>query len=138
MQDQLRKLIAENSAQLAAINKSQAVLEISLEGTILSANENFQRVVGYSADELKGRDQTLLVDSNVKNSDDYRRGWDKLRRGEADQGRYAAPRQGQQAAVARWQLQPDRRRRWQAVQDRDVCDGRDRAGRPHPCDGTRP
>ncbi len=48
----------------------------------------------------------------------------------------SASAKGNKAAVARRQLQPDRRRRRQAVQDRDVRHGRDRAGRPDPRDGT--
>jgi methyl-accepting chemotaxis protein len=88
MQDQLRKLIAENESQLTAINKSQAVIEMQLDGTILSANENFLRTTGYSLDELKGRHHSMLVDPALRNSDEYRRHWDKLRRGEADAGRY--------------------------------------------------
>jgi len=63
MQDQLRKLIAENQSQLNAINKSQAVVEFQLDGTIISANENFQRATGYTTDELKGRHHSMMVDA---------------------------------------------------------------------------
>ena len=88
MQDQLRKLLAENQGQLTAINKSQAVIEMQLDGTIVNANENFLRTVGYSLEEIKGRHHSMLVDAAHRNCDDYRRLWDNLRRGEADSGRY--------------------------------------------------
>ena len=88
MQDQLRKLMAENQAQLSAINKSQAVIEMQLDGTIITANENFQRVSGYTLDELKGRHHSMMVDAGYRNSDDYRRLWDGLRNGQANNGRY--------------------------------------------------
>ena len=88
MQDKLRTLIAENQGQLNAVNKTQAVIEMQMDGTILSANENFLRTVGYSLDEIKGRNHSMLVDAAQRNSDEYRRHWDKLRRGESDSGRY--------------------------------------------------
>ena len=88
MQDQLRKLMAENQAQLSAINKSQAVIEMQLDGTIITANENFQRATGYTLDELKGRHHSVLVDAGYRNSDEYRRLWEGLRNGQANSGRY--------------------------------------------------
>jgi methyl-accepting chemotaxis protein len=97
MQDQLRKLIAENQGQLAAINKAQAVIEFDLDGTIRSANDNFLRAVGYSADEIKGRHHSIFVDANTRNSDEYRRFWEKLRRGEYDSGRYLRVAKGDRA-----------------------------------------
>ena len=88
MQDQLRKLIAENQSQLAAINRSQAVVEFQMDGTILSANENFQRASGYTPDELKGRHHSVMVDPAFRNSDEYRRLWDGLRNNQASNGRF--------------------------------------------------
>jgi methyl-accepting chemotaxis protein len=88
MQDQLRKLIAENQSQLNAINKAQAVIEFELDGTIISANENFQRISGYSQDELKGRHHSMMVDPAYRNSDEYRRLWDGLRNNQASNGRF--------------------------------------------------
>ncbi len=101
MQDQLRKLIAENQSQLNAINKAQAVIEFQLDGTIISANENFQRVSGYTLDELKGRHHSMMVDAAARNSDEYRRlvGWPAQQPGH--QRPLRAPREGQSSAVAR-------------------------------------
>ena len=94
MQDQLRKLMAENQAQLSAINKSQAVIEMQLDGTIITANENFQRASGYTLDELKGRHHSVLVDAGYRNSDEYRRVWEGLRNGQAHSGRYQSLAKG--------------------------------------------
>jgi methyl-accepting chemotaxis protein len=88
MQDHLRKLIAENQSQLAAINKSQAVIEFQLDGTIISVNENFTRATGYTAEELKGRHHSMLVDPAYRNSEEYRRLWDNLRNNQASNGRF--------------------------------------------------
>jgi methyl-accepting chemotaxis protein len=88
MQEKVRKLIAESQGQLDAINKAQAVIEFDLDGVILTANDNFLRAVGYSLDEIKGRHHSLFVDAQHRDSDDYQRFWDKLRRGELDSARY--------------------------------------------------
>ncbi|MBV8059982.1 MAG: PAS domain S-box protein, partial [Alphaproteobacteria bacterium] len=69
--------------QIEAINKSQAVIEFLLDGTILSANSNFLAAMGYSLDEVKGRHHSMFVDTAYKNSPEYRQFWESLARGEA-------------------------------------------------------
>ena len=80
--------IANSEAQIAAIRKSQAVIEFDLDGTILDANDNFLRAVGYRLDEIKGRHHRLFVASEQHGSEDYKRFWSKLARGEYDEGQY--------------------------------------------------
>ena len=41
--------------QIAALHRSQAVIAFALDGTILSANQNFLDAVGYRLDEIVGR-----------------------------------------------------------------------------------
>ena len=41
---------ANFSGQIEAINKAQAVIEFNMDGTIITANENFLATVGYSLD----------------------------------------------------------------------------------------
>ena len=48
-------------AQAAAIDKSQAVIEFKLDGTILSWNAGAQRLFGYTAGEAVGRSITLII-----------------------------------------------------------------------------
>lgn len=74
--------------QLAAINRVQAVIEFSLDGTILAANQNFLDVMGYSLDEIKGRHHSIFVDSTYRSSQEYRLFWDRLARGEFEAGQY--------------------------------------------------
>lgn len=88
LQQQLRNLIAENQGQLEAISKVQAVTEFDLDGTVRFANERFLQSSGYSLQEIKGRDHGMFVDASERSSEAYRRLWEKLRRGEYDQGRY--------------------------------------------------
>ncbi len=73
---------ADHEGQLAAINKSQAVITFSLDGRIIEANENFCAALGYSREELVGQPHSMLVDAEYRKSADYRRFWEKLGRGE--------------------------------------------------------
>ncbi len=79
---------ADSQGQLSAISKSQAVIEFSLDGTILNANENFLRTLGYTLDEIKGRHHSLFVDDQYRNSPEYSAFWARLNRGEFDAGEY--------------------------------------------------
>jgi methyl-accepting chemotaxis protein len=71
-----------------AINRSQAVIEFTLEGTIVHANENFLNAVGYSLDEIKGKHHSMFVEPSYSQSSEYRAFWQKLGRGEFDAGQY--------------------------------------------------
>jgi methyl-accepting chemotaxis protein len=83
------KLLAGDSlGQIAAISKSQAVIEFELDGTVRTANENFLRVVGYSLDEVKGRHHRMFVDSQYAASSDYTRFWSELREGRFQAGEF--------------------------------------------------
>jgi methyl-accepting chemotaxis protein len=70
------------SAQLAALNKSQAVIEFNLDGTIITANQNFLGAMGYSLAEVQGRHHRMFVEPAEANSAAYREFWAKLNRGE--------------------------------------------------------
>src|SRR5262249_49191755 len=74
--------------QLAAIGKSMAVIEFSLDGKILTANENFLKALGYSLDEIRGQHHSMFVEPAARSSFEYRAFWDKLGRGEHDAGQY--------------------------------------------------
>ncbi len=72
----------EYRGQIAAIGKSQAVIEFSMEGTILAANDNFLGAIGYTLDEIKGRHHGMFVDETYRQGSEYREFWAKLNRGE--------------------------------------------------------
>ena len=86
--DRERSAAAENSSQLTAINRAQAVIEFEPDGTIIRANDNFLRATGYTLEEIRGRHHRMFVDPAYAASDEYRRFWDKLARGEYDAGQY--------------------------------------------------
>jgi methyl-accepting chemotaxis protein len=75
---------AEFEGQLAAISKAQAIIEFKLDGTILTANDNFLKTLGYSLDEVKGKHHRLFVDPAYGESAEYRLFWDRLSRGQYD------------------------------------------------------
>ncbi len=74
--------IAEMEAMIAAFHRSQAVIEFALDGTVLSANENFLGALGYRADEVVGRRHAMFVEPAYAASPEYKAFWAKLGRGE--------------------------------------------------------
>lgn len=79
---------AELEGKINAISRAQAVIEFNLDGTIVTANENFLKTVGYSMEELKGKHHRMFCDTTLAGSMEYKMFWEKLGRGEFDSGRY--------------------------------------------------
>lgn len=79
---------ADMGGQVSAIRKAMAVIEFTLDGHILDANENFLAVTGYSLDEIKGKHHSMFCDAAYRSSAEYRAFWEKLGRGEYDSGQY--------------------------------------------------
>src|SRR3954471_10555775 len=80
--------LADLQGQIAAIGKAQAVIEFNLDGTILTANENFLNTLGYRLEEIKGQHHSMFVEPAYRASDEYRRFWEKLARGDYDANQY--------------------------------------------------
>jgi methyl-accepting chemotaxis protein len=74
--------------QIAALSKSQAVIEFDPDGTIRSANDNFLRLFGYTLEELAGKNHSELVEPAYRDSDEYRAFWAKLCGGAFETGRF--------------------------------------------------
>ena len=68
--------------KMAAIDRSQAVIEFAMDGTILTANANFLAVLGYSLDEIRGKHHSMFVETKERTSPEYRGFWERLNRGE--------------------------------------------------------
>ncbi|WP_407190063.1 PAS domain-containing protein [Bradyrhizobium centrosematis] len=77
-----------DASKLAAINRAQAVIEFKLDGTVVTANENFCRTLGYSLAEIEGKHHSLFVPAAEQDSAAYRAFWDKLNRGEYQAGEF--------------------------------------------------
>jgi len=83
------KLVAlESDAKIAAISRSQGMIEFDLTGRVLSANENFLKLTGYTLGEVLGAQHRMFVEQAEADSPAYRRFWQKLGRGEFDTGEY--------------------------------------------------
>jgi len=77
-----------NEGMLAALDRSQAIIEFALDGRILNANKNFLDVLGYTLAEVRGQHHSMFVDPTYRQSPEYRQFWDKLARGEFDANKY--------------------------------------------------
>ena len=69
---------AEDAGKINAISRAQAMIEFDLDGTIISANENFLKTLGYSLDEIKGKHHRMFCEPSYAQSDDYAEFWKKL------------------------------------------------------------
>ena len=72
----------DNASIVAAISRSQAVIEFKLDGTIVTANENFLQTLGYTLEEIQGRHHGMFVDEAYRQTGEYREFWARLNRGE--------------------------------------------------------
>ena len=77
-----------NQGQLDALDRSQAIIMFELDGTILTANENFCKTVGYPLEEIKGKHHSMFVEQGERQSVDYKAFWDNLRKGEYHAGEF--------------------------------------------------
>jgi len=77
-----RELFNDYAGQVAALRKSEAVIEYGMDGTVLDANENVLKIIGCTLDEIKGRHHSMFVDEAYRQSREYREFWAALNRGE--------------------------------------------------------
>ncbi|MBH0209502.1 MAG: PAS domain-containing protein [Nitrospira sp.] len=84
--------IAATTAELrsvtVAIDAVQVTAEFGLDGTLLMANDNFLNLMGYQLDEVLWQHHRMFCDSVYADSEAYDAFWQKLNRGEFDQGVY--------------------------------------------------
>ena len=79
---------ADFRGQVAAVNKSSAVISFELDGTIIDANENFLGAMGYSLEEIKGQHHRMFVEPDYAKSEEYKNFWATLGRGEYQSAEY--------------------------------------------------
>jgi methyl-accepting chemotaxis protein len=79
---------ADQAGRIAAVNKSMAVIEFDLDGTILTANDNFLKLMGYTLEEIQGRHHSIFVEDAYRQSPEYKDFWARLGRGEFLSGEY--------------------------------------------------
>jgi methyl-accepting chemotaxis protein len=69
------------AGQIDAINKSQAVIEFNMDGTIIAANANFLNALGYALGEIRGMHHSMFVEPTERDSSAYREFWANLNQG---------------------------------------------------------
>ncbi|HTY65511.1 MAG TPA: PAS domain-containing methyl-accepting chemotaxis protein [Alphaproteobacteria bacterium] len=85
---QQKAVYADLFGKVEAIGRSQAVIEFNLDGTVITANQNFLAVMGYTLEEIKGRHHSIFVEPGYKDTAEYRQFWEKLGRGEYQAAQY--------------------------------------------------
>ena len=84
--DKLRN--ADTQGQIEVIRKSLAVIEFNLDGTIITANENFLDALGYRLADISGRHHRMFVDEAERDSLAYREFWAGLALGRFQAAQY--------------------------------------------------
>ena len=73
---------------LVALNRSSAVIEFSLDGIILNANDNFLKGMGYSKPQILGKHHRMFCEPAEAESPEYKEFWQKLRQGKFVSARF--------------------------------------------------
>ena len=82
------------SGQIAAISRSQALIEFKLDGTIITANENFLAAFGYALADISGKNHRMFVSDAEARSAGYRKFWERLGQGTFTTAEYKRLGQG--------------------------------------------
>lgn len=72
----------EDAGKLEAISRSQAVIEFTPTGEIITANENFCKAMGYSLDEIVGKHHRIFCREDYTREAAYATFWQRLANGE--------------------------------------------------------
>ncbi|BFP42550.1 hypothetical protein FGF1_33950 [Flavobacteriaceae bacterium GF1] len=81
-------LSTEVNNQIAAINRFNASIEFDLDGHVLSANDLFLDLMGYTLEEIKGKHHIMFVEKDYAQSTEYKEFWRELKNGEFRQGEF--------------------------------------------------
>ena len=67
---------------LTALSASLAIIEFQVDGTIITANENFLKTMGYTLNEVKGQHHSMFADPAYASSLEYKKFWDDMKNGQ--------------------------------------------------------
>ncbi len=79
-------------AQLAALGTSLAIIELDVNGQILSANDTFLQLLGHSEESMVGKQLGIVFEESYALGPEFRRLWDGLKAGKAQSGDFKAVR----------------------------------------------
>ncbi|MDY1019163.1 PAS domain-containing methyl-accepting chemotaxis protein [Pseudomonas coleopterorum] len=80
--------IIKHQGLVASLDRSMAIVELSLDGKVMSANANFLRVMGYRVEQVSGLSHSDLCPTTLVRSPAYSEFWTKLRSGEFFSGTF--------------------------------------------------
>nr|WP_122435106.1 PAS domain-containing methyl-accepting chemotaxis protein [Pseudomonas viridiflava] len=88
--DVTRKVMLENEthSKLNAVDRAMAVCEFDPAGHVLTANDNFLHVMGFSLTDIKGKHHKTFCEPTFVNSSEYTEFWRKLNHGEFVGGQF--------------------------------------------------
>ncbi len=85
---QARKAALADAAKLEAIKRSMGVIEFQPDGTIISANPAFLKLMGYTEGELAGQQHRVFVTPQERVSAEYASFWQELASGKVKSGQF--------------------------------------------------
>lgn len=83
--------IEENSSKVAlidSIHRSMAVIEFSLDGKVIKANQNFLKTMGYAEIEVISQKHSKFCKAEYATSQEYADFWSRLRNGDFFSGQF--------------------------------------------------
>lgn len=78
----------EHEAFINALLRSTAVIQFNLDGTVITANDQFLRAMGYSLQQIVGKHHSLFCTPGEAGSQQYKHFWQTLNRGEFVSNRF--------------------------------------------------
>jgi methyl-accepting chemotaxis protein len=78
----------EVQGQIDSLDRAMATIEFDLDGSVITANDNFLHTMGYQLSEIKGNNHRMFCPADFVESENYRLFWQALNRGEFQQGSY--------------------------------------------------
>ena len=78
----------EHEAFINALLRSTAVIQFNLDGTVITANEQFLQAMGYSLKQIVGRHHSQFCAPGEAESPQYKSFWQTLNRGEFVSNRF--------------------------------------------------
>ncbi|MCZ8529460.1 methyl-accepting chemotaxis protein [Alteromonas sp. PRIM-21] len=90
MAEQTRNITLSNELRdmIDALHRSSAVIEFNLDGTIITANDNFLKGMGYTLEQIEGKHHRIFCTEQEANSEEYKHFWRDLSEGKLESGRF--------------------------------------------------
>ncbi|MFW5821618.1 MAG: GAF domain-containing protein, partial [Bacteroidota bacterium] len=82
-QEEMQQREVERIGIFSAINNTLGTVEFDMDGNILTANEKFLKMMGYSLEEIENKSDRIFADKANESIDVYHNFWKELRKGVA-------------------------------------------------------